>query len=207
MKIETIPLGPVATNTHIIINNNKAIVIDTPIDFGIKALSFLEKENITLQAVLFTHGHWDHIYGIADITSLNIPIYASRKDSNIIENPTIQESYGAPKAPTSKNKISHYVSDNQHINIIGLDITIIETPGHTEGGVCYLIDNIIFTGDTLFYHSVGRTDFIGGDSQVLSYSIQEKLYTLDDETIVYPGHGRLTTIGEEKLNNPFIPAK
>jgi hydroxyacylglutathione hydrolase len=155
-------------------------------------------------AILLTHGHGDHIGAVKPIKEkYDIPIYIGREDAPLLESPSANFSsilgheIACPPA-------DHLVDDNDRFKIGPLDFTVLSTPGHTRGGVCYFVDNILFCGDTLFQGSIGRTDLSGGDYHQLITSIEKKILTLPEDIICYPGHGPKTTVGAEKRNNPFL---
>lgn len=202
MSVATFPLGPLSTNCYVINNGNHAIAIDVggpPQDI----LVYLVKNSFTLDAILLTHSHFDHMYGVAELAkSTGAPVYAPEKDKVIAESeagkggiwgmPPVQ-AFEAIWLPLGETKFADMTCD------------VLETPGHTPGGVSFYFpeQKALFSGDALFYRSIGRTDFPLGNHQQLLKSIHEKLFTLPDDTIVYPGHGPSTTIGAEKKENPF----
>ncbi|PJI09764.1 MULTISPECIES: MBL fold metallo-hydrolase [Clostridium] len=198
MKISIIPAGMYMTNCYIIVDEktNDSIIID-PGDAPNKILKAFKDTNSNLKFILLTHGHADHTAAVSElIKEYDIDVYMNEKDVKLINN----GEYMFGKKEENANK---YVNDNDELQFGSLKVKCIETPGHTPGGMCYLIDNFLFSGDTLFNNSVGRTDLPGGDFNALVDSVK-KLIKLDDSTIVYPGHGGETTIEHEKMSNPFI---
>lgn len=202
MSIATFPLGPLSTNCFVINQDKRAVAIDIggpPQD----VLVYLAKNGFTLEAILLTHCHFDHMYGVAELAkSTGVPVYAPEKDKVIADSEAGKGGiWGMPPVeaflpvwlPLGKT------------NFAGMECYVLETPGHTPGGVSFYFpsQNCVFTGDALFYRSIGRTDFPMGDHQQLLKSIHEKLFTLPDSTLVYPGHGPSTSIGVEKKENPF----
>lgn len=200
MKI--IPLNIWMTNCYLIETEKAAIIID-PAFKRQKLVDFLKENEDKERLILITHGHFDHIGGAVNLreeTDVKIGIGA-------LDNPALSDddlncaaSFNRSLTPFEADCL---YNDGDVINVGDIELKVITTPGHTVGGVSYITENVVFTGDTLFKVSVGRTDFAGGDFDVLEKSIK-KLYTLPDETIVYPGHGESTTIGFEKQNNPFV---
>ena len=153
--------------------------------------------------VLLTHGHFDHIMAAKKVKEYyQIPVYAGIHEEELLAD--AQKNLSAMWAEGFTMKADELVVDNQKLEIAGMKITVIETPGHTSGGVCYYIEkeHVLFAGDTLFFESYGRTDFSGGSMFSLIRSLGKKLFVLPDETDVYPGHGQATSIGYEKTHNP-----
>ena len=199
-------LGMIGTNCYYIYDeeSKKAIVID-PADNYAKLLATLNKLEIVPVAVLLTHGHFDHIMAADKIrTEYGIKVYIGEHEADVVTNPNLNLS--AAMAVPASVKPDVLVKDNEVLDIEGITIKAIHTPGHTKGGMCYYLpkENVVFTGDTLFYESVGRTDFPTSSTSQLVRSIKDKLFELPDETICYPGHGDSTQIAYEKENNPFV---
>lgn len=206
MNIECIPDGLVQSNVYIIWGSgNEAVVIDC----GCKPetiLAVLNKKSLCVKHVILTHGHFDHIYYVDALREkTNATVYIHEQDARCLSDPQ----YSGLALFRAENDISfnpadYLLHDGDVLECGDLKLRIIHTPGHTTGGVCVHAENALFTGDTLFKSSIGRTDFPGGSMADLLKSIQYKLFTLPEETIVYPGHGVPTTIGYEKMNNPFL---
>lgn len=168
-------------------------------------LGFLETKGLTPDAVLLTHGHMDHIYGVAALQRrYGMPVYLSGLDKPVMEYFRRFSRFGIPAADMDFTTTD--VQDGGVIEAAGLKFKVIATPGHTPGGVCYLEEGSmsLFTGDTLFAGTIGRTDLEGGDYDALITSIMEKLTPLDGDTAIYPGHGGTSTIGSERVSNPFL---
>lgn len=207
VKILKFPLGMVRANCYIVYNDitNEALVID-PADNGAYINTKLKENNLTLKAVLLTHGHFDHIMAVQYLkNTFNVRVYAHESEEEILADASKNLSASMGGAPLSINA-DILLEDNQKLELIGTTITVIHTPGHTAGGVCYYFESekLLFSGDTLFRDSVGRTDFPTGSMSVLVRSIKEKLITLGDDVVVYPGHEGETTISRERKFNPFI---
>ena len=206
MKLYYMPLGAYGTNCYIAHNeeDNTCLVID-PGDEGEKLKEILDSHEFKVQGILLTHGHSDHIGAVqALVEAYQIPVYIHKRDAEYLTNPEVNLSAYSGHSITVDVGDVHYVKEGDTISLGDMTFTVIETPGHTPGGVCYYTKGTLFAGDTLFQGSVGRTDFPNGDFEQLSKAIREKLYILPDDTKVYPGHGGQTTIGDEKQSNPFV---
>lgn len=207
MKIERIVTGIISTNCYLVSNEEtkEAVIID-PAAAPKKLIEHIKEEGLTLKATLLTHAHFDHIMGIDQLIQLygKMPVYVEENDLEMLHTPQLNEStvYTAGYSYAGGDVIH----EGDVLHLIGNEFQVIHTPGHTAGGVCYYVEseNVLFSGDTLFCCSVGRTDFATSSTSALIRSIKEKLFLLPDETIVYPGHMGATTIGNEKINNPFV---
>ena len=202
MQIKVFVTGPIDVNTYVVYdeNTNDGVVFD--VGGSAKEIAqFTEENDIKISAIYATHGHFDHVTGARELQGiLKVPFYMSGKDAIFVENlPSQLNMYGLK--PVLPPKITGYIDENSHIFIGKEKVKVIETPGHTIGGLSFLVGNSLFSGDTLFYESVGRTDLPTGDYETLKKSIREKLFKLPDDIKVYPGHDISTTIGHEKENN------
>ena len=156
---------------------------------------------------MLTHGHGDHIGGVQDIVdAYHVPVYIQKGDVPYLADPELNLSAYSNPTPIKVNADIIEVKQGDHITCGAIDLEVLETPGHTPGGVCYYMEGLVFVGDTLFRDSVGRTDFPNGSYETLMESIKTQLYKLPDNTMVYPGHGPETNIGYEKQYNPFVGA-
>lgn len=205
MIIKIFPTGIFGENTYLLADEEtkEAIIIDGGSNFDI-INDEIEKQNATLKYILNTHAHFDHIIEEKDIQDrTGVPVYVHEDDKFLLENLKVQTAaLGIPEVEPPKNVITF--NENSDLKIGNKKIKIIHTPGHTQGSCCFLIDDNLFSGDTLFYGSVGRTDLAGGDFKQLQNSIVNKLFKLDERINVYPGHDAKTTIGyEKKYNSPF----
>ncbi|MBN2833729.1 MAG: MBL fold metallo-hydrolase [Candidatus Delongbacteria bacterium] len=182
--------------------SNKAVIFD-PGDDAEKIINILQDMNADPVLILNTHGHYDHIGAIERLRNhFKIPVKAHEKEEIYFLEP--DKNYSIYGRKQISLKLDGYVSEKDDVKFGELSIKVIETPGHTLGGVCYLIEDLLIAGDTLFAGSIGRTDLFGGDQNQLLNSINKKLAILPDATIVLPGHGRYTSIGQEKRFNPFL---
>ena len=200
MEISSLKLGPMHTNCYFIINNSNAIVID-PADDYMKILEYATMRKLTISAILVTHGHFDHVGACKNLQELNIPVFMNEFDSTVI-NETPQFYY------LHKQKVfkpNYYIKNNQTLNLIGLNIKVLNTPGHSHGSVSFKIQNNLFCGDLIFESGqFGRFDLYSGSIVELKDSIK-KIGGLSDKTVVYPGHGQPTFIWKAKeiLNDMF----
>jgi glyoxylase-like metal-dependent hydrolase (beta-lactamase superfamily II) len=183
--------------------DREAVIIDPGADEA-KIKHILKKHKLKPAFIINTHGHIDHI-GSDD--KFDVPIYIHSQDLALLRDPQLNLSSFLMSAFSVKSKVN-VLEDKESIELDQVQLEVIHTPGHTPGGICLLMqrpmNKILFTGDTLFCRGIGRTDFPQADEGLLIKSIREKLFKLSDDTVVYPGHGPSSTIGEEKKNNPFL---
>ena len=207
MKIKQLIVGPVGTNCYFAINEetNGILLVDPGAQFD-RIDHFVKTENYKVCAILITHGHFDHIGALSECAkAYGCPVYAGINEKRMLEDSALNScGFGMGKPVSFSDAV--YKKDGEEFEAAGFSVKLIETPGHTPGGVCYYIkdENVLFSGDTLFCEGVGRTDFQGGSMSQLVDSISDKLYRLPDETKVLPGHGGSTTIAHEKANNYYI---
>ncbi len=207
IRVECMVVGTVSTNCYFLVNeqSKKALIIDPGACPGQIRDWFLQK-GFQPEAILLTHGHFDHILAAEELKKeFQIPIYACEKEKQVLNDPSMNLTAGfLGKGDTMDADI--YCKEGEILSLAGYEIKVLETPGHTPGGCCYYIpsENVIFTGDTLFHRSVGRTDFKGGSYAEICRSIKEKLFVLPEETLCYCGHGENTGIGYEKERNPYV---
>ena len=201
--IKRIVVGALETNCYIFadLRTKEAAIIDPGSD-GNSIRQEIEKYGLNVNCIINTHGHGDHI---SSNRKFKAPICIHRMDADFLRNAKLNmsASFGLSiKSPEA----SRFLEDGDVVEVGGLNLKVMHTPGHTPGSISLLGDGIVFTGDTLFMGGVGRTDFPYGSEEKLIGSIKEKLLTLDDKTIVYPGHGPSSTIGKEKRTNGFVNA-
>ncbi len=206
LKIGRIVLGICQTNCYFIYEDGKKqVIVFDPADQGEYLYNKLKENGFQVEAILLTHGHFDHIWGLEALRNLSgAKVYAYEGEKALCEDASLNVSKGAGRACTVK--ADEYVGDGAEITAAGITCKLIATPGHTAGSCCYYFedDKILISGDTLFQESVGRTDLPTGSMSTLVRSIREKLMVLPEDVKVYPGHGETTTIGYEREYNPFI---
>ncbi len=209
MNIKTLILSPLDTNCYIVsAENGEAVVID-PADDGEKILSAAREAGLEIKKILLTHGHFDHI-GAAEYIKeqTGAPIYIHRADEVLLSDPVKALAFFCPGKPFVSCKPDVLFDDGDVIEQGALRFTVMSTPGHTAGSVCFLCSDgsgkdVMFAGDTLFKDSIGRSDGYSGDQQEQFRSL-DRLKALDKDYIVYPGHGDSTTLDAEKRYNPFL---
>lgn len=206
IKIYHAVLGEIGTNCYMIINEDvKRCIIVDPADQPEAIGAMIDKCGCNPSAILLTHGHYDHITAADEIrTKYNIKIYAGEHEKDVLLQPDKNLSGVMGRRQVSL-KADVWLRDGEELELAGIKIKVLHTPGHTEGGVCYYVEEAcaLFSGDTLFAESVGRTDFPTGSMGKLINGIKNKLLPLPEDTAVYPGHGDATTIAYEKQYNPY----
>ena len=206
LAIRMMVLGPVQTNCFFLINEDtKEVLVIDPADHAQKIIEWMKSENLKPVAILLTHGHFDHIMGVEGIRKeYGIPVYASRDEVDVLAKPQLNVS--TMMGAYLSMKADELFCEGDVLELAGMKLKVISTPGHTIGSVCFYIEEekVLISGDTLFEASVGRTDFPTGSSRQLIESIKTRLFILPDDTSVFPGHGGTTSIGYEKLHNPFV---
>lgn len=202
MKVKIIATGLYQANCYILIDekSGEGAVID-PGDDADRIISEIGKLNVRIKYIILTHAHMDHIGAINEVRKfINVPVCMNVKDENM----TREDKFLFPGFSHSDFDSDIYVKDGDILKLGESEIKCIETPGHSPGGMSYHIYNMVFTGDTLFKESIGRTDFPGGDFGALIESIKTKLLVLHDDTIIYPGHNEKSSVGYEKCHNYYL---
>jgi glyoxylase-like metal-dependent hydrolase (beta-lactamase superfamily II) len=205
MLLETLIVGPLGVNCYIVGDEKtrQAIVIDPGGDAR-AILDTLRREQLKLVAIVATHAHFDHLLAFEEVRrQTRAPFWLHADDAPMLANAALgARMFGftfAQPAPAER-----LLRDGDQVRAGEIALQVLHTPGHSPGGICLAHDQRVFVGDTLFQGGIGRTDLPGGDYATLMRSIRDKLLTLPDGTVVYPGHGDATTIGEERQSNPFL---
>ena len=206
MPFLSFTLGPFETNSYLVFcpETRKGIIID-PSFGGETILRAVQREKLDIVHIVNTHGHIDHTCGnrlVREATGAGLLIH--RDDSDILLYPDEEFLLMLGLEDYTPLKPDGFIEEGQEVGFGEESLRVIHTPGHTPGGICLLDNGILFTGDTLFAGSVGRTDLFGGDERALLESLQEKVLPLPDEIEVYPGHGPATTVGQERRTNPSL---
>jgi glyoxylase-like metal-dependent hydrolase (beta-lactamase superfamily II) len=206
IRIDQYVVGPVQTNCYFAINTDtKELLILDPGDSSRKLSEKIRQEELTPVAILLTHGHFDHAGAARELAEeFHISIYAHEAEQEVLEDPQKNSSWMIGERRTFSADV--FLQSEQELDLAGFHIRVLHTPGHTVGGCCYYLpyEDVVFSGDTLFCTSVGRTDLPTGSMSQLVRSVREKLMSLPDATTVYPGHGELTTIETERMYNPYL---
>jgi hydroxyacylglutathione hydrolase len=203
-RIHTMVVGRLQTNCYIIQSEGDGIIID-PGDEPERILRFVKDLSLTPKLIVATHTHFDHILGVERIRKdLHLPFAINKEDLEILESmqTRVRQFMGFSVPPPPK--VDQFLKDGESMTVGQETVKVILTPGHSPGSISLVGRGYVLTGDALFNQSIGRTDLPGGDFDTLVHSITGRLFSLDDKTIVYPGHGPETSIGDEKLANPFV---
>lgn len=204
---ETIVVGAFGTNCYLVYRreSSQCLVVDPGAEPN-KIFQAIAESNLEPVAIINTHGHVDHVGANKDIKDkFNIPLYIHVSDSHKLQS-VLQSGFALMLGAKASPPADVLMQDGDGLDLGEVNLRVIHTPGHSPGSVCLYSgsDGVLLSGDTLFCRGVGRTDFPGGSWEELERSIAENIYTLPDDTIVYPGHGPATTVGQEKESNPFV---
>lgn len=207
MRITNLPSGALQANTYLAVDEktNEGFIVD-PGGYNKVLTKEVRDNDVNIKYIILTHGHSDHICGVNEHKAEfpDAKIVAYKDEEAMLENPNLNQSPGFGVPYSTKADI--LVSDGDELKVGDVTLKFIHTPGHTEGGMCIYVKEAkaLFSGDTLFRLSIGRTDFPGGSYKEIMDSIRKKLFLLPDDTNVFPGHMGTTSIGFEKENNPFV---
>ncbi len=205
-KIQTYPLGPIETNAFRLKGENGSTIwVDAP-EGAFAAMEMERVEGLVPVALILTHGHWDHTTDAWRFAEAGIPIYGHRADAVLFEQPEVMAPFAMPGIQLQPVVVDHWLAGGDVLEIAGWKLEVRETPGHCPGNITLVssADGLAFVGDVIFAGSVGRTDLPGGDFEELERSIRTRIYTLPEETLLYPGHGPVTQVAREKAMNGFV---
>ena len=203
-EIHTLVVGQLQTNCYILKSRSEAIVVD-PGDEPERILKFIQDINAAPARIVATHTHFDHVLAVDGVRrATKTPFLIHRDDLPMLQSmqSRVRQFMGFEVPPPPK--VDGYLKDGDTLELGDEAIRILHTPGHSPGSISLAGSGYVLTGDALFNQSIGRTDLPGGDLKILMHSIKDRIFKLEDNTIVYPGHGPETTIGDEKLANPFV---
>ena len=204
VQVHTLVVGKLQTNCYILASKGEALVVD-PGDEPPRILRYVNDLKAKLKTIVATHTHFDHVLGVTELkTQTGAPFLIHKDDLEILE--TMQERvrmFFGLKVPAPP-KVDSFLKESDSVKFGGETLKVLHTPGHSPGSISLVGDGFVITGDALFNQSIGRTDLPGGDFNTLINSIKSKLFALSDDTMVYPGHGPETSIGDERLANPFV---
>ena len=209
MNVHVLPAGPIQTNAYLLTDasTGRAVLIDAPDGVWSQVEPILEKEGCRLTALWVTHGHWDHTQGAAEVARRSgAPVLAHRDDRALIETPEVMRPLILPGLRVEPCEVSRWLEDGDTLDALGEKVRVSHVPGHAPGSLMFYFPRAAaaFVGDALFRGSIGRTDLPGGDFAQLEKSIRSRIYALPEETTVFPGHGGVTTVGDERRGNPYV---
>lgn len=211
MKLHVLPAGPIQTNAYLLTapECGEAVLIDAPGEVWPAVEAVLRDEKCRLTELWITHGHWDHTQGGAEVVRRSgAKVRAHADDRVLIETPEIMERFLGEKLKLEPLRVDAWVGQGDRLAALGLAFEVRHVPGHCPGNILFYCAALraAFVGDALFAGSVGRTDLPGGDAEVLATSIRGQIYSLPEDTTVFPGHGGRTTVGAEMVGNPYVSA-
>ncbi len=206
LKIGRMVIGVYATNCYFLYREGYPnVLVADPADQGELIYKKLKEKGFTVEGILLTHGHFDHIWGANELRAVSkAPIYALDTQEKLCENANLNVSTQAGR--TCSVIPDHYVKDGEELTVADMSFKVLATPGHTSDSCCFYFEEagFLICGDTLFLESIGRTDFPTGSSSSLLHSVREKIFVLPDTVTLYPGHGESSTVEHEKKYNPFF---
>ena len=209
MILYAIPAGPIQTNAYLLTSpeRGEALLIDAPGGIWAKIAPQLAADGVKLGALWLTHGHWDHTQGGAEVVrESGAKVVAHAADKPLIETPEIMEGFMGEKLGLESIAVDQWVDQGDILDVLGEAVEVRHVPGHCPGNIMFVWSaaGVAFVGDAIFAGSVGRTDLPGGSFAELEQSIRAQVFSLPDETVLYPGHGPATTVANEKRSNPYV---
>lgn len=208
LQIRSFELPPIGTQCYAVVDavRLEVVVFDAPLNAYASVEKMAVESGLRIASLYFTHGHWDHTLDGMRFNTEKIETYAHAGDKEFFESPEVMAAYAIPGLEIPPVRISHWLEDGQQLEILGRPVEVRHVPGHSAGSVLYWFskDGFAISGDALFKGSIGRTDFPGCSFEQLERSIRTQIYSLPDETQLFPGHGGKTTVGEEAATNSFV---
>jgi glyoxylase-like metal-dependent hydrolase (beta-lactamase superfamily II) len=208
MFLECRELEPIGTNAYFVANEalKQAFVVDAPLGAFAWAKRLSNSLGCTIEALLLTHGHWDHILDAHLFANEGISIMGHSADKLLFENPEVMASFSIPGIEFKGFSVDQWLEEKRSLKVAGMEMEIFEVPGHCPGSLLFYLEkeSLAFVGDAIFCRGIGRCDLPGGNFETLKNSIQKKIYSLPDKTELYSGHGPKTTVFDEKQENPFV---
>jgi glyoxylase-like metal-dependent hydrolase (beta-lactamase superfamily II) len=209
VNLHVLPAGPIRTNAYLLTvpARGEAVLIDAPGDVWRDVQPILAAEKCRLTELWITHGHWDHTQGGADVVKeTGAKVRAHADDRVLIETPEVMERFMGERLKLKAIHVDHWVQPGERFDALGKTVEVRHVPGHCPGNVLFYFatEHAAFVGDALFNGSIGRTDLPGGNFAQLERAIREQIYTLPEATVIFPGHGPQTTVGDERSHNPYV---
>ena len=208
LEVKSFELPPIGTQCYVLIDAGlqELAVFDAPLNAWPTVERISVGTGCRISGLYFTHGHWDHTLDGQRFNEAGVPVHAHRADKAFFATPEVMAAYSIPGMAMPAVQVDHWLEDGQSVEILGRPVEVRHVPGHSPGSILFWFsgDALAITGDAIFSGSIGRTDFPGCSFEQLAASIRGKIYTLPDETVLYPGHGPATTVGREAASNPFV---